>query len=479
MEAIKAFLRDRIFTSSHEPRFPEKDIASVFNTIRDTVVNGVSNSMLIIGRRGSGKSHLLREAIKRAKLDAEVKSNIIEVYINGLIHTNDRIALHTIAKQLQRVCPSVSEAELIKREEEELTVDESDEDKENALVESRIRNFSDQMRWLLSGLRAGDSVASKALVVVLDEFDLFATHRNQALLYNLFDTSCHADGTPVCVIGVTCRLDVMEMLEKRVKSRFSHRQLHVVSVAAPLYEDTSMADDNTQEEEEEDDTTQGASRPFKRYCDVARSLLTVHSAKELAEFAQSNVNFHSLTKWKLHKAVGDWNAHVNEFFESEIVTDCLRQTWEVSTCIGKLRNVMALLIARLDQSKSTLDAEDFIEVLSRLRQDAKTALLPSLSLLELILITTMVKLHEIREGEPLNFEVVFRGNCLKCKGFPWFFVVVNIIICAANALSLFHVYCNWGYSLAFSPQNTHVSANRIARATCMKKPWFRRHWIVS
>ncbi len=33
-----------------------------------------------------------------------------------------------------------------------------------------------------------------------------------------------------------------------------------------------------------------------------------------------------------------------------------------------------------------------------------------LSLLELILITTMVKLHEIREGPPLNFEAVFHGQ---------------------------------------------------------------------
>ena len=30
---------------------------------------------------------------------------------------------------------------------------------------------------------------------------------------------------PICVIGITCRLDVIELLEKRVKSRFSHRQI--------------------------------------------------------------------------------------------------------------------------------------------------------------------------------------------------------------------------------------------------------------
>jgi origin recognition complex subunit 4 len=30
---------------------------------------------------------------------------------------------------------------------------------------------------------------------------------------------------PICIVGVTCRLDVTELLEKRVRSRFSHRQI--------------------------------------------------------------------------------------------------------------------------------------------------------------------------------------------------------------------------------------------------------------
>ena len=32
---------------------------------------------------------------------------------------------------------------------------------------------------------------------------------------------------PICVIGMTSRLDVIELLEKRVKSRFSHRQIYL------------------------------------------------------------------------------------------------------------------------------------------------------------------------------------------------------------------------------------------------------------
>jgi origin recognition complex subunit 4 len=63
-------------------------------------------------------------------------------------------------------------------------------------------------------------------VFVLDEFDLFATHPRQTLLYNLFDIA-QAKKAPIIVLGLTTKIDVVESLEKRVKSRFSHRYVHL------------------------------------------------------------------------------------------------------------------------------------------------------------------------------------------------------------------------------------------------------------
>lgn len=60
----------------------------------------------------------------------------------------------------------------------------------------------------------------------MDEFDLFTTHSRQTLLYNLFDIA-QARKAPIVVLGLTTRVDVVEALEKRVKSRFSHRYVHV------------------------------------------------------------------------------------------------------------------------------------------------------------------------------------------------------------------------------------------------------------
>jgi origin recognition complex subunit 4 len=68
---------------------------------------------------------------------------------------------------------------------------------------------------------------SRPTIVILDRFDLFALHARQSLLYCLLDTvqSCRAGQghKGVAVIGLTTRVDAINLLEKRVKSRFSGR----------------------------------------------------------------------------------------------------------------------------------------------------------------------------------------------------------------------------------------------------------------
>lgn len=71
-----------------------------------------------------------------------------------------------------------------------------------------------------------EGVISQAVIFVLDEFDLFAYHPRQTLLYNLFDIA-QARKAPIAVLGCTTRVDIVEMLEKRVKSRFSHRYVFI------------------------------------------------------------------------------------------------------------------------------------------------------------------------------------------------------------------------------------------------------------
>jgi origin recognition complex subunit 4 len=77
-----------------------------------------------------------------------------------------------------------------------------------------------------------DGLTSKSVIFVIDEFDLFATHARQTLLYNLFDIA-QAKKAPIAVIGLSTRIDVVETLEKRVKSRFSHRYVYLSLAKSP------------------------------------------------------------------------------------------------------------------------------------------------------------------------------------------------------------------------------------------------------
>nr|XP_027204363.1 origin recognition complex subunit 4-like [Dermatophagoides pteronyssinus] len=63
-------------------------------------------------------------------------------------------------------------------------------------------------------------------IIVLDNFDVFC-RKQQTLLYNLLDLTQH--GQSILVIGITRRLDYLELLEKRVRSRLTQRVVHLVS----------------------------------------------------------------------------------------------------------------------------------------------------------------------------------------------------------------------------------------------------------
>ncbi|PMB64714.1 Origin recognition complex subunit 4 [Beauveria bassiana] len=183
--------------------------------IEQTVLAGEGNSILLIGPRGSGKTTLVENTIEG--LSQEYGQDFHVVRLNGFIHTDDKIALREIWRQLGK----------------QMKVDD------DLLNRS---NYADTMASLLAllshpseilGQDAG--VTSQAVVFVIDEFDMFATHPRQTLLYNLFDIA-QSRKAPIAVLGCTTRMDVVEMLEKRVKSRFSHRYVYLsLAKSLPAY----------------------------------------------------------------------------------------------------------------------------------------------------------------------------------------------------------------------------------------------------
>lgn len=127
------------------------------------------------------------------------EENSVLVRLNGLIHTDDRLTLQDIARQLKIA---------------EFT--------EDAAVS---KSFQENLAHLLEQLQKNNA-QKPCVLFILDEFHLFTEHKNQLLLYNLFDTA-QAAKSPICVLGLTYYSDVMDLLEKRVLSRFSHRMIQM------------------------------------------------------------------------------------------------------------------------------------------------------------------------------------------------------------------------------------------------------------
>lgn len=189
----------------------ESEYHKVHHLVEQTVTAGEGNSMLILGSRGSGKTAIVETAL--SSLEKEHANDFHVVRLNGFLHTDDRLALREMWRQLGREMNTEEEA-------------------------GKVSSYADTMATLLALLSHPEELfgpsdghtngvtAAKSIVILLDEFDLFVSHPRQTLLYNLFDIA-QARKAPIAVIGLTTKVDVTEMLEKRVKSRFSHRYVFV------------------------------------------------------------------------------------------------------------------------------------------------------------------------------------------------------------------------------------------------------------
>ena len=153
------------------------------------------------------KHQTFRNAIKELRR-RHPKKPLVEVYLHGDCVHDDSAAIRQIAHQLHR----------------------------NSCIEgfsgensSAPRNFAESMAELRVALRrstASEHAQSngRPIVLILDEFDRFATHSRQMLLYNLYNL-IHDAASRVAIVGITSCHDAMDHLEKRVKSRFSQRTI--------------------------------------------------------------------------------------------------------------------------------------------------------------------------------------------------------------------------------------------------------------
>nr|XP_025046828.1 origin recognition complex subunit 4 isoform X4 [Pelodiscus sinensis] len=323
--------------------------------LKRTTIHGESNSALIIGPRGSGKTMLLNHVLKELMEIKEVRENLLQVHLNGLLQTNDKIALKEITRQLQMEnvvgdkvfnpdtpqprhlhCLPSPRAQLLGEGPVQTLGYMFYPPKIQGLRVGNILmlgldscasffqgSFAENLSFLLEALKKGDRENSCPVLFILDEFDLFVHHKNQTLLYNLFDISQSAQ-TPVTIIGLTCRQDILELLEKRVKSRFSHRQIYLMN-----------------------------SFDFKQYLKIFKEQLYLPAEFSDKTFTQK------------------WNKNVQSLSEDKTVQDVLRNHFHCSKDLRSLHMLLMLALSSITVSHPFMTGADLLEASKLCRMDSK------------------------------------------------------------------------------------------------------------
>uniref|UniRef100_A0A2L2YJI2 Origin recognition complex subunit 4 n=1 Tax=Parasteatoda tepidariorum TaxID=114398 RepID=A0A2L2YJI2_PARTP len=297
--------------------------------IKRTALMSESNSVLIIGSSGSGKAALLECVVEKVFQDRAVCDNMLQVSLDGMIHIDGNTALQDITRQLK-----LQEVE-----------------------DAPLRSFSEKLRLLLDTLKSGTK-KSKSVLFILNQFDLFCKHKNQNLLYNLFDI-VQSQQTPICVVGVCCQPDILQKLENRVNSRFSHQKIL-------LCESITLED----------------------YIESAKHFVSLHNFED-AKFLKR------------------WNSEIACLFIESEVKDILEWLLNRQRTLRALKNLLTYAVLNMKRSQPKLTVEDIQTAYKKYFPDYKSELILGLSVLDVSLVVAMTHITEIYDGEPFNFEIVF------------------------------------------------------------------------
>ncbi|CCF56350.1 hypothetical protein KAFR_0B00510 [Kazachstania africana CBS 2517] len=198
----------------------------ISRVLKQSIIQKESHSIIMVGPRNSYKSFLIDHELRL--LSKNYKNQFITVKLNGFIHS-ENAAINGIAAQLQTQLEELQGteqtlAEPVLKEQDAINTDISS----GSLTEvfEKILRLLDSAATKTNNVNKSNNDTKITVLFVFDEIDTFAGPVRQTLLYNLFDMVEHAR-VPVCIFGNTTKLNILEYLEKRVKSRFSQRIVYM------------------------------------------------------------------------------------------------------------------------------------------------------------------------------------------------------------------------------------------------------------
>ncbi|KFB50453.1 AGAP007063-PA-like protein [Anopheles sinensis] len=368
VDTTRKFIKARLLKDRASFHGYETERQHIRDLLQRTAELGESNSVLLLGPRGCGKTTLITSVLAELLPQQTFHRNTLIVYLNGLIHTDDRQALKSATAQMNL---------------------------ENAVDGKVFGSFAENLAFLLECLKAGDRKKSKSVIFLLEEFDLFCSHHNQTLLYNLFDVAQSAQA-PICVVGITARLDVIELLEKRVKSRFSHRQIFLFPPEDDFDGRVQLFADLLKLP-----TEQQLRRMDATYTPIPKEALH-NDELVLVRNLFNPMHFYRFSpKW-----VTEWNRHIDALAKNQTVKTVLKNIYDYDALEGPFRMLLLELVNGLDEDRSVITVESIQELGRSYEADDKVALVAGLSVLEVCLLIAMKHHSEIYDRDPFNFEMI-------------------------------------------------------------------------
>ncbi|XP_039812339.1 origin of replication complex subunit 4 isoform X2 [Panicum virgatum] len=253
-----------------------------------------------------------------------------QIRLNGMLHSDDNCATKEISRQL---CL------------------------EHQLSFSKMASSDDNTEFIIDMLREC-GLAHKTILFILEEFDLFAQGK-QRLLYSLLDAMQSLTSQAV-VIGVSCRLDADQLLEKRVRSRFSHRKL--------LFVPSSLED--TQR--------------------LVEHLLI------LANDSGLPANY-----------VTDYNSRLTNIFSDKKFKGILNSLMDADATTSSILRFLFRAVSYMDMKSGFLSMESFLKACSSMQRQPKMDSLQDLSILELYILVCMHRLED-KEQSSYNFTSIMK-----------------------------------------------------------------------
>ncbi|KAI9704783.1 MAG: hypothetical protein M1836_006563 [Candelina mexicana] len=337
----------------------DEECKKVRTLMEQTVVAGEGNSMIIIGARGSGKSAMVDSIVSDLAVDHENDFHVIR--LNGFIHTDDKLALREIWRQLGR----------------EMEVDED--------AMNKTSNYADTLSSLLALLSHPSEFAqseadetSKSVVFIMDEFDLFVSHPRQTLLYNLFDIA-QSRKAPIAVLGLTSRIDITETLEKRVKSRFSHRYVYI-----------------------------SLPKTLSNFWAVCKEGLTISAKDLLPAFADTEgVQEEVLMSGEGYSFLESWNTMIEtQLYQDPTFTHFLQSIFYRTKSVKDFFAAALIPIATLTSASVLLTGQSFVQN-TLTSPESKLDILPGLGDLDLALLIAAARLDVILDTDTCNFNMAY------------------------------------------------------------------------